>query len=80
MSAGWPCPRCGASCRNTVTLQIHLKHCRALSVEEIEAIILKVQAPLGEVVFSITSDGQRAFLAEKIHEAQIARLRGRKGA
>ena len=69
MSAGWVCPNCHAKCKTTDTLNIHVKHCRAMSVEEIQESIKECLAK-GEH-FS-------EQVAKAIHTRHIAKLRGKK--
>jgi hypothetical protein len=69
----YPCPNCYANCRTPETLGIHLKRCRAMSVEEIAKILSEGFLEHGRIVWSPHDE-----VAKKLHTAMVAKLRGRK--
>jgi hypothetical protein len=71
MSAGWPCPQCGASCKTVETLGIHQKRCRAMSLEKIALVYDKAYV-------DSTHGDDHVEAIKAVHAAMVAKLRGKK--
>ena len=72
----WHCPSCNASCRTPESLSIHVSHCRAMSVEDIEQLLFQaVEKWKLEPIPGRTGYG---IMAQTVHAFHIKKLRGRK--
>lgn len=71
----WVCPQCAAQCRTAESYGIHVSRCRAMSVEEIEEVLIRACPEMG----TWTDEDENVTTAAKaIHAFHIAKLRGKK--
>ncbi len=75
----WHCPNCNASCRTPESLSIHVSHCRAMSMDELESIFDEHDELLDDDKWEFGLPKRKyPEIIKAIHAFHIKKLRGRK--